>query len=239
MSATKGDERRTALLAALETTCRSLGVDFERRLVETRRDLNPASTVVLCAGASTLPLLRRLELQATTEEARARLAKPRSSVGTVFAVNETKHLRVPHVPGCPRPVLWDLPRKDGVQATLSGAALSEVGPEGSLFVSSTTVRIGAPAEGTLTASEQAAWVSADDALWQAALKFVPGISRDDVESRQGLRVGFGHAELVACALEGMPQTWDGVRCYLIAGAHKSGFLFAPGMQEVLRGLGAL
>ena len=36
-----------ALLAALETTCRALGVDFERRLVETRRDLNPASLILM------------------------------------------------------------------------------------------------------------------------------------------------------------------------------------------------
>ncbi len=57
--------------------------------------------------------------------------------------------------------------------------------------------------------------------------------RQEFQIKSGLRIGFGHSEIVVRRLE---KNWNGVCVDVCAGAHRSGFLFAPYVGHLLQNL---
>lgn len=233
--------------------------------------VDSSTSVLLCAGAGTPRLLERLELGAGGAQAallEARLSKARWTAGSVFVgasrsakfgaprgVTQSGETTAVEPSDGPLRALWraaplvDLPEGEGLTPTLSGPGLAQEG--GAVFVSSTTVRVrvGAPEHAPPCAPENE-WAEENARLLKAtaqglaALGLPAGAFGPWTETRHGVRVGFGHEELVACPLKlrtGRTEAPLGLfrRAFLLAGAHKSGFLFAPAALELLEGLGLL
>ena len=55
----------------------------------------------------------------------------------------------------------------------------------------------------------------------------------EFQIKSGLRIGFGHSEIIVRRLE---KNWNGVCVDVCAGAHRSGFLFAPYVGHLLQNL---
>jgi glycine/D-amino acid oxidase-like deaminating enzyme len=237
-----------ALLTALTRAAIASGVTFVSGHLASRDDLVSYSgasrfDVLLCAGAGSLELLESLGLWPCGGPQRARLSSPRFSVGTVLASSR--------VEPWPQYALVEVPGG----ATLAGDARR-------VFASSSTVRVGVTSIHGLSTQELEEWRNEDDALRASAdagMALLGELLREvqlereslerakiaatpeplEWEERRGLRLGFGHGELLACELEGREAPWAPGRAYLFAGAHKSGYLFGPAAGAILREMGVL
>jgi hypothetical protein len=137
---------------------------------------------------------------------------------------------------------------------LSGPGLQA--PREALFLSSTTLRLKNPDfenpdfensgfENPSLFVPDASWAEENGRLLRATKEGLQFLGLEDSvflweQVRHGVRVGFGHEELVACALEPCKPKWTRHKAaFLLAGAHKSGFLFAPAASELLASIGLL
>ncbi|MCA2961954.1 MAG: FAD-dependent oxidoreductase [Silvanigrellales bacterium] len=242
-----------ALLSALETACLSHGVRFFERQVDSWQALSELvdenTHVLVCAGAGTPRLLQVLELEACAPPLRTRLARPRWSAGSVF-VSRSHSLHAPNNAAAsflsllPSAALVDLPERCEAAPTLSGPGLQA--PREALFLSSTTLRLKNPGfENPSLFVPDPSWAEENGRLLRATKEGLQFLGLEDPvflweQARHGVRVGFGHEELVACALEPCKPKWTRHKAaFLLAGAHKSGFLFAPAASELLASIGLL
>ena len=226
------------LLKSLEHTCRNAGVRFSEQDIESREQLEilalnsglQKNTLFLCPGWATLDLLQKLDLLPRDEKLLSQLQKPRWSVGSTFQIAK------PWITEAP-PVNEAIAEKhfNGSAATLSGDHLET-------FVSSTTLRADrgdfsfptamfreppGPSLPFGLALERR--VESELQFLNQQLLLTANCTLDESTESRGLRLGFGHTELLACQLA--------ENTFLISGAHKSGYLYAAAMEEILKSLG--
>ena len=221
------------LLSLLEQVCRRRGVTFLEKNIECEKDLEQIYAqqfqnqqfqgVVLCPGASVLQLLKNLGFTAPPELKRAH----RVTWGSTFVYSAASFHSENHAALC------EDVRKDFLsKVTLSG------GPH-SVVASSTTVKIRTAEDGSIHIKdmEKNQWQEANKALGSHAQEFAtriwgehPACSLGQPTVYSGSRIGFGHQEIVITKLS---DKWRGLQVLLCAGAHKSGYLFAPVVGEQL------
>ncbi|MEY2988531.1 MAG: hypothetical protein RJB13_2052 [Pseudomonadota bacterium] len=205
------------LLRMLEAVCLSRGVQFlnkdARELAELLKLSDKLSDVILCAGSYSPSIL---ESWGCANFFGGQGRKFRCSYGGTLCAE------VPN---------WYLPDGLSLLEFIGDTAPEKVtfsGKLGRLFASSVSVTC--PFESSflnLNAAEKHS-VASQKQVVKTLLAKQFGLSLDSLkhEWRWGWRLGFGHRELL---VEQVPHRVDGFggRIFLVAGAHKSGFLFAP------------
>lgn len=209
-----------ALMALLESVCRARGVVFEEALIEGRRDLDArvgeSEPVVLCPGAFVLELLDGVGLERPVP-----LRRPaRMTMGSTFVCSSEGFSAMDGE------VLREhAGTEDNFKVTASGSRTRA-------YLSSTTLRVecGRALEpnGMELMALDAAFLERARALGEV------GEGVEPWERRSGARIGFGHSELVVDSVVA-PVDWRGGCIVVCAGAHKSGFLFAPCVGELVGG----
>lgn len=215
----------TFLLRLLTAVCRNRGVEF-RRVDACQQDFivgfkKQPRAVIVCAGSQSPKVLSswgRLDLSAGTMGRKHRL-----SYGGTLVVEGSSWSLPPDIA-----LLEYVGDCDPTKVTLSGT-------QDRLFASSVSIAC------TETKAIQVLTASECEAVRQQ-MKTVSSVLRErlqlDLDSlkktwRWGWRLGFGHKELV---VEDIAHQIDGYRgqVVLAAGAHKSGFLFAPEIGSLVR-----
>lgn len=205
------------LLRMLEAVCLGRGVRFVRgdvRQFEWLLSLaGEASSIVVCAGYYTPQILASWG-QAKTDMGNGR--KLRCSYGGTLLTE---------VPGWSPPddlaLLEFVGESSPAKVTLSGEA-------GRLFASSVSVSCCYDSSlGGLNEAHQQSVIQQKLTI-QNILNEKLGLNLESLkhEWRWGWRLGFGHRELIVEQIPHCLRGFDG-RLLLAAGAHKSGFLFAP------------
>ena len=249
----------SALLALLEAVCRGRGVQFleknichEDHLKEIILEcgFKAAETqLLLCPGAGILELLETLGMHRPPELRRSL----RMSLGSIVVYSDSRFAPLNVAPsqfnaGSGANVLFDC-EKDVLLEDVSSNFESKVTLSGGareLIASSTTVKI-EPARVTsenvqsaqmpLTQDAESAVEKAVSALDTQAREFARRLGKSEplgkAEVRTGVRVGFGHQEIVITKLI---EKWNTCCVSLCVGAHKSGFLFAPVVGEQMHKL---
>ena len=238
------------LLTALHSACSKLGVAFQiaevanwtqiilsaQKYFAGQNSSAAKINVIFATGAGSESLLNALSLQ-PEEQAQVNLfKKPRYSAGSTFV--SSKSFKSPYV----LLELADAQRQ--AKVTLSGN-------EEATFLSSTTLRVAQP--NVLSQEEKLIWArknnelielstSAQDSnvqaygpLNQTSCSDFAKVLWGELEERHGLRVGFGHKELLVAKLAAVEGTMPPAvqTAVLCAGAHKSGFLYAPILAQHL------
>jgi len=205
------------LLNLLESVCRSRGVEFRNcdvaNLANLEAECVDAQSLILCTGSQTPRILRAWNLN----ELPPSLGKSqRWSYGGTLSID---------IPG------WQMPDGISLLEYVSAEALEKVtfsGSHGRLFCSSVSVSFADKEHQNQAAEADFFKTVAQQQCLIATLQKVFKIELDRHEHywRWGVRLGYGHRELV---VEALPHTFSFVRGPLViaAGAHKSGFLFAP------------
>ncbi|WGL61009.1 FAD-dependent oxidoreductase [Pigmentibacter sp. JX0631] len=166
--------------------------------------------IIFCVGAWTKPLLNELQFELPLE-----LAKERLTIGSTFEGEKLFHLNeyslVEKV---------SLVTKDKI--TLSGNSFIN-------YISSSTAKINNLND-----------IGNNDRLYEKNIKFLNFLQNLFIDfphnisnikllkQIDGYRVGFGHSEIV---LTELVSKNDNIKKFICAGAHKSGFLFAPVIGE--------
>lgn len=215
------------LLALLESVCRNRGVEFIEADVSSRDALRFAvghtEHLVVAAGAQTPSLLASWGYQPQNGSL---LKTRRWSYGGTLEIN--------HSQAC---LPKDVSLLEVVPASGAIAKLTFSGSSGRLFCSSLSLKCAD--RGFAERPEDADKASIDAQIQHAFELFQRtfGLNVGDSEHRfrWGLRLGFGHTELVAEIVE-QPEALRPIlsgHVLVAAGAHKSGFLFAPCLGELL------
>lgn len=170
-------------------------------------------TVVLCTGAWTPSLLTRLGLTLSNKR------RPRLTLGSTFSFDCREPLDV-------------LARNVYFESHAQDSKALVMGHPSRATLASTVAR-----------SDELVWrdellSSHEDQLWRTATRLIPGFeasapSAKLAERRAGWRIGFGHSEIVIERIEHQALAADLIVC---AGAHKSGFLFAPVVGHCVQNL---
>jgi hypothetical protein len=218
------------LLAALEATCLKLGVQFVEKNISNRDEieaflntgkalcLKNKISIFLCTGWGSIEILNNLNLRPCSSRDQTLVAKPRMSVGSTF----TAHSQTFDPIGTDSEVAIQETHKGTKTQTLSGDSSC-------LFLSSTSLRVPHDVIDKETNLSL---------LQETNSNFLNAFETKNTEKwtvNTGMRLGFGHSELLCCALESSSQPTFR-RWYFMAGAHKSGFLYAAAMPQLLKSL---
>jgi hypothetical protein len=176
--------------------------------------------IILCTGAWTKALMNNLNWPIPTSLNKSE----RSTIGSTFFSNsdfysfiKRKELKIDNI------ALYEKVSSDfKYKVTFSGN-------EGQLFLSSSSLKM--TVENELEYYQKMLSQKNDEIL-----KFALGNEELDANSfriKSGVRVGYGHSELVVEKISLIDKQF---KAYLCCGAHKSGFLFAPVIGEMLYSL---
>ena len=205
------------LLNLLESVCRSRGVEFRNcdiaDLANLEAECVDAQSLILCTGSQTPRILQAWNLS----ELPPSLGKSqRWSYGGTLAID---------IPG------WQMPDGISLLEYVSAEALEKVtfsGTYGKLYCSSVSVSCADKHHQNQPAEPDFFKIEAQQRSLISTLHKIFKIKLDLHEHhwRWGVRLGYGHRELV---VEALPHTFSFLKGPLVvaAGAHKSGFLFAP------------
>lgn len=213
------------LLRLLEAVCRSRGVEFCQVDV-CQRDFilslnQQPRAVIVCAGSYSPKVLNswgRLQLSAGGVARKLRL-----SYGGTLVVECSG---------------WSLPSEIALLEFVGDCAPTKItlsGTQERLFASSVSIPcLGTNASQVLSDSDREAVRQQMNAV-SSTLKERLNLDVDSLTStwRWGWRLGFGHRELVVEDIEHQIDGYHG-QIVLAAGAHKSGFLFAPEIGSLVR-----
>ena len=214
------------LMQLLRLVLENRGVKFieecldERSLLSEKMHLlKERDPILVCTGAWTLEFLQSMELSLPAALQKSR----RLTVGSTVSLKKRSQ--------SPDFCLVDLVGHAGrTKVTLSGN-------DEETHVSSTTLRI--ENKESFDEEMRKTLQTLDDTMLNSALQFMQGTDapveegfahEDILHHKTGMRIGFGHSELVAVKLD---ETFEGHPLLVCAGAHKSGFLFAPVIGEVI------
>jgi hypothetical protein len=205
------------LLRMLEAVCRSRGVQFFNRDVRQFPELlklnDKVSDIVVCAGSYSP---RILEAWGCANSFFGQARKFRCSYGGTLCVE------APH---------WTLPEGFALLEFVGKCSPEKVtvsGNERQMFASSVSVTCPYESSFLNLSAEEMTSVENQKQVMKDLLEIQLGLKIDALkhEWRWGWRLGFGHRELMVEQIHFQQEGFGG-RVIVAAGAHKSGFLFAP------------
>jgi FAD dependent oxidoreductase len=243
------------LLISLKQTCLDSGVQFEDANIMDWKDLERfvefglSFELFICGGAGSLALLRDLALEPIDSKVSKQLGSPRYSVGsTYFFPSVPNNLGVSLLE-------WN---QHGEKCTLSGnqkgtfvSSSTVRTKEPFLFSSHEELTWEKENEKLLHLFSAFKKENTESYTERNTLENSENVlNKEGIEKYSGCRVGYGHSELVTCELQpsGHPEVEDldltfrpqkslstnkKFRYFLLGGTHKSGFLYAAVMDEIL------
>lgn len=205
------------LLELLEAVCRSRGVQFLQQDVRDFSHLNnldeEVTDIIVCAGGYSPHIL---EAWGCADALGGQGRKLRCSYGGTLCVKQPGRI-LPEGIALLEYINDDSPEK----VTLSGNSHQ-------LFASSVSLPCVYQTSFLNLGQDDHLNVERQKQVVMAVVENQLGLKTDSLnhEWRWGWRLGFGHRELLVERIAASPQGFKG-RIVLAAGAHKSGFLFAP------------